>query len=109
MSNWSDGTPVRILEITPSAATAISDLKNDVQVSVFPNPNSIGSWQLAVGNDLVGSNFTITDVSGRVVFQTKIQNLKSEIKVHELAVGLYFYQLKNSSYEFLKSGKLVVE
>jgi poly(3-hydroxybutyrate) depolymerase len=109
MSNWSDGTPIRILEVTPSAATAIRDLKSEVQVFVSPNPNSSGSWQFTVGSDLVGSNFTMTDVSGKVVFQTKIQNQKSEIKANDLAVGVYFYQLKSYLKQIVKTGKLIVE
>lgn len=109
MGNWSDGTPIRILEITPSAATVISDLKNDKSVSVFPNPNNSGSWQLTVSNDLAGSNFAMTDVNGNIVFQSKIQNLKSDIKMNGLSAGVYFYQLKNSLNGVLKSGKLVVE
>ncbi len=109
MGNWSDGTPVRILEVTPAAPTPIKDLKNETSVSVFPNPNSIGIWQFTVGNDLVGSNLVMTDVSGKIVHYSKIQSIKSEVEVGELTGGVYFYQLKNSVNEILKSGKLVLE
>lgn len=109
MGNWSDGMPIRILEITPSASTGVEDLKNEISVSVFPNPNSAGTWQFTVGNELVGSNLVMTDVSGKIIFQSKIQNLKSKIEVNGLPGGVYFYQLKNSANEILKSGKLVVE
>jgi len=109
MGNWSDGTPIRNLEITPSANTGVNDLKNETSVSVFPNPNSVGRWQFTVGNDLIGSNLAITDVSGKIVFHSKIQNLKSENEISGLATGVYFYQIKNSDNGMLKSGKLVVE
>lgn len=109
MGNWSDGTPVRILEITPHAVTSVAELKNESGVNVFPNPNSVGSWQLTINNELIGNNFYVTDLQGKNVFESKIQNLKSKIELGNIAHGLYFYQLKNSSNEILKSGKLVVE
>jgi len=109
MGNWSDGTPVRILEITPAAPTSVNDLDNEVDASVYPNPNSIGNWQLSLASDWVGSNFEMTDINGRVVFQTEIRNLKSEISIGNITSGIYFYQVKNSSNEHKKTGKLVVE
>src|SRR5205823_4393203 len=32
MGNWSDGTPLRILEITPSAVSIIDNLKDNIEV-----------------------------------------------------------------------------
>lgn len=108
MGNWSDGTPVRILEVTPNAPTAVSNLENEAEVSVYPNPNIVGSWQLVVGSKAVGSDFVLLDVNGSVVFQSQISNPKSKIEVNGIASGVYFYQLKSSSNETLKTGKLVV-
>jgi predicted esterase len=109
MGNWSDGTPVRILEVTPAATTLINDLQNEVGVSVYPNPNSVGSWQLTVDKNLIGCDFVLTDVGGRNVFQSKIQNLKSKIEPSNIADGIYFYQLKSPSNEILRTGKLVFQ
>lgn len=108
MGNWSDGTPVRILEVTPNIPTAVNDLKNETEVSVYPNPNTVGSWQLAVGSKVVGDEFVLIDVNGGTVLTTQISNPKSEIQVNDIAKGFYFYQIKNSSNEILKSGKLMV-
>ena len=108
MGNWSDGTPVRILDVIPAAPTSVNDLKNEVEVLVYPNPNSVGSWQLTVDKELIGSNFILKDAVGRNVFQSEIQNLKSRIEPRNITQGFYFYQVKNSSNEILKTGKLAV-
>lgn len=108
MGNWSDGIPVRILEVTPDATTSVNDLKSEVGVSVYPNPSSLGSWQLAVGSNAVGGNFEVADVSGKVIFQSEIRNQKSEISIDNISKGVYFYHIKNLSGHLLKNGKLVV-
>jgi predicted esterase len=108
MGNWSDGTPVRILEVTPGAATGTNDVKKEMDVAVYPNPNSTGSWQLAVGKEVVGSEISLFDVNGQMVFQSEIKNPKSAIEARGIAKGIYFYQIKNPFNELLKSGKLLV-
>ena len=110
MGNWSDGTPVRILEITPSASTGVNDLKKEISVLIYPNPNN-GNFELRVINfELNGqTQLQIFDVSGRSVFESSIHNSQSAIQVNNIARGLYFYQLKNSLNQILKSGKIAIE
>jgi hypothetical protein len=109
MGNWSDGTPVRILEITPSAPTGIEYLKNELSVSVFPNPSK-GNLQFTVAGFEFKQllNLEMYDALGRKAL-TCILNHQSSIINYQLSDGVYFYQLKNSSNEILRSGKLVVE
>jgi len=110
MGSWSDGTPVRILEITPSASTGVNDLKSGVEVKILPNPNN-GNFELRILNFELNdkTQFQLFDVSGRKVFESVINNPQSAISVTGIEYGLYFYQLKKSSNQTLKSGKIVVE
>ncbi len=108
MGNWSDGTPVRILEITPSASTSINYLKNEV--SVFPNPTK-GNYELSITNYEWKQpvKFELFDMKGTLLEQADIQSPIFNLQSGNFSSGIYFYELKNSSNEILKKGKLVVE
>ncbi|HLP18855.1 MAG TPA: T9SS type A sorting domain-containing protein [Chitinophagales bacterium] len=109
MGNWSDGTPVRLLEITPAAPTAINDINSNATISVYPNPSTVGNWQLTVSNYLLGSDVVVTDVNGSVIYTSAIKNSTTKISIDNAARAVYFYQLKTRSGELLKSGKLMME
>lgn len=110
MGNWSDGTPVRILEVTPQATTSIDNLKNEVNVTIYPNPNS-GNFELRISDfELkISLELNVLDVTGKFVVKSTIVNPQSAISLDYVAGGIYFYQLKNSSNEILKTGKLIIE
>jgi hypothetical protein len=74
-----------------SITTGIHDVNIESEISVFPNPNTMGSWELNVGEELMGSKIDVMDVSGKLVFQSEIRNPKSEI--HLSASGIYFLRL----------------
>ena len=38
MGNWSDGTPVRVLEVTLASSTSAVNINDQPIVSLFPNP-----------------------------------------------------------------------
>jgi len=84
-----------------SIATGISDLNTDAQIAVYPNPNAIGSWQLSVGNSLVGKEVEVFDATGRIVFKSKIQNPKSKIEL-QVASGVYMLKITSGKNTYLK-------
>lgn len=110
LGNWSDGTPIRILEVTPSAPSAVDNLKNEVEVKIFPNPNS-GNFEFRIANFELSKKLelSVADLTGKIIFRSAISNPQSAIQLSDVAGGLYFYQLKNAAGEILKKGKLVVE
>lgn len=109
MGTWSDGTPLRILEITPHAVSGINETENQISVSVFPNPSK-GSFEFRVSSFEFKQplNLELYDAIGRKILARTLDSQSSIIN-HQFSGGIYFYQLKNSSNEILKSGKLVVE
>jgi hypothetical protein len=78
-----------------SITTGIHDVNIESQISVYPNPNTAGSWELNVGEELMWSKIDVMDVSGKLVFQSEIQNPKSEI--HLSASGIYFLRLTSEN------------
>jgi hypothetical protein len=69
----------------------IEDLLED-KISVYPNPVIDGSWQIEVGNSLVGKRYSDCDANGKIIYKTVIQNTKSEI-VFEAAKGIYLMRI----------------
>ena len=76
-------------------ATGINDLTGDERVSIYPNP-SIGSWQLSVDNELVGSSMEIYDEQGRLVFRSEIRDPRSEMTL-DVASGVYYLRIANNN------------
>ncbi len=86
--------------------TGVEDLNDDASFSLYPNPVSqlaIGSLQFAVSEQLIGNQFTLTDIEGKVIecgrIKSSIFNLQSSI----LSKGLYFVQIGNTT------RKLIIE
>ena len=75
--------------------TGISDISEE-RISIYPNPNSVGNWQLAVDNDLLGAKLEVYDEQGRIVFQSKISLLKSKIDL-DVSSGVYYLRISNDS------------
>ena len=76
-------------------STGINQLAED-QVLLYPNPNSTGSWKLAVNDELVGKVLSVYDVQGQLVYQTMIQTAKSEI-VLGVPSGVYWLKIYSAN------------
>jgi hypothetical protein len=81
--------------------SGISDLTGDAQIEVYPNPNTVGSWQLVVGNGLLGKELEVTDVTGKVIWKSEIRNQKSDIHL-SLASGVYLLKITSGKNTYLK-------
>jgi len=71
------------------------------ECSIYPNPNTTGSWQLSVSSELVGKEFEVTDVNGKLVFKSEIRNLKSEINLR-VSSGVYLLKIISGKNTYLK-------
>jgi poly(3-hydroxybutyrate) depolymerase len=107
VGDWSDGTPVRILEVTPSALSAIRSTDDKVLVSIFPNP-ATESMYFTVSEPQANLQVNILDELGRIVAQQSFNNLLCKVETGNLKPGMYFYQLKLEN-EVVKGGKVVIE
>lgn len=69
-------------------------------ISVFPNPSD-GRIDIVLTPDLFGS-LSITDASGRMVFEKDIQNTHSVLDLSNLAEGMYFIHVSGFNYKLFK-------
>jgi hypothetical protein len=67
-----------------------------VSFSVFPNPAST-QLNLSISEEHTGSTFALTDLTGRVVLKSEIENHKSEISIASLPSGIYLATLTTPS------------
>jgi hypothetical protein len=53
-------------------------------------------WNLEVGDNLLGSQVTIFDAEGRLIFKSEIRNAKSEIDLN-ISSGVYMMRINSST------------
>jgi len=61
------------------------------QLKLFPNP-ATETITIEAKAEFIGSNYTITDLTGRVLIKGLLLNEKSGINVSELSDGAYLFQ-----------------
>ena len=81
---------------SPVLVTGINDLAAGENITIYPNPNAVGNWQLAVGNNLVGSALELFDDQGRLIFHSAISNQNSALSI-EVPSGVYYLRISNEN------------
>ncbi len=105
MGNWSDGTPIRPLEVTPTAATAV----NEVPIAsafVYPNPasdNCYFKFKIPFSGKL-----ELLDITGKLVATRSFYGTEATIQLSMLSAGVYFYRLSDTA-GIVGQGRLVKE
>ncbi len=85
------------------AVNGINETVNGVSgICLYPNPVSNQEIEVEVSADLTGSQIQIFDTKGELVFQSKIQNLKSKISLPSIPSGLYIAKCGPISRKFIK-------
>ncbi len=71
-------------------------------LNVYPNPTG-NEIIIKVNPSLVGSEYTITDLYGRLLLTGKLSSETKSVDIHQLTAGMYFIQVENSyTKRFLK-------
>lgn len=97
-SLWNSITETRI--DFDEYGTAIENPVSGDDYIVFPNPFNGNSINIKLSNKFTADEvITISDISGRNVYQQKIQSTNQQIKIENLSLqeGIYILRLKNSS------------
>lgn len=104
MGNWSNGTPVKKLEVTPAAVT---DLVNPTEIRIQINYQPLSkSISIRIPN-LISDEvylFQLYDVNGKLIHVNEIASMNEQLYTGELS-GVYVYQLISNK-GTLKTGKL---
>jgi hypothetical protein len=85
----------------PLVVSGINDFAADVTIDVYPNPTSTEGWQLMVGAGLLGKELELTDASGRVIYQSRITNLKTHIDL-QISAGIYLLKVTAGNKSYLR-------
>lgn len=109
MGNWSDGSPVRILEITPSANSSNITELEESDICIYPNPVYHGSLQIDLHPASSGLTINLINVSGKIVRSQKLSTSRTTVDISDVSPGVYLYRFTNKSGSILNSGKLMVE
>ena len=104
MGNWSDGTPVRPLVVTPSSNNAIPETEL-VKSSVYPNP-ATNAAIIMLAQDMEGT-LSIDDITGRAVVQQSFKGAQVAVDLSGLPKGLYHYTIDNAQSLSYSKGKIV--
>jgi hypothetical protein len=70
-------------------------------LNVYPNPTN-DKFTLNVSNDLLGKSYVITDFSGRIISQGKINSMTQTIDIQEVSKGSYLLQIDKSTAKAIK-------
>jgi Secretion system C-terminal sorting domain/WD40-like Beta Propeller Repeat len=99
----------QVTVITSNAASSLKVISKEPlpQLKVFPNPFT-GTINIEI-NELTaeGALFNLYDLSGKIIKQQKINNLRTSISFNHLSSGIYPYQIIDGKGKLIYSGKLV--
>ncbi len=80
---------------TIALATSVGNLGlRNADFGLNPNP-AIESVRLSMDESMVGSNLTITDITGREVLHSAVQIRNSQFDIRNLSQGVYFVTIAN--------------
>ena len=72
----------------------ISTVDEGSMLEIYPNPNAVGNWQLAVGNELLGGELEVFDVQGRILFNSELRTQNSKLELN-IPPGVYYLRISN--------------
>jgi hypothetical protein len=106
--DWIGSAWVNIDRITYtySGPTAISETINEADYSIYPNPaNNVIT--IRSKNSKTGSSYSITDQTGKLVLQGKLQDETTPVDITTLNNGIYFIKIGDRSqptFKVIKQG-----
>lgn len=86
------GLPVRCIQ--NSGATGLNNIKKS---DIIISPNPVNEFlNISVDDKMIGSNYFITDISGKILFTGNISNQNMTIELARLEKGIYIIQAGNN-------------
>jgi hypothetical protein len=70
-------------------------------IRVWPNP-ATSSFTLAVDAEMIGTSYTFSDMTGRVIYSHVVEKDKTTLRLDGLTAGLYFLHINGMSYKLVK-------
>ena len=76
-------------------------------ISVYPNPNN-GSFTFSLQHTKPGSELSIYDVFGKIIYSTRLIGGSNSIDISNHASGVYFYKVSSDGNE-IGNGKVILK
>ena len=86
--------------------TGLNNLSGNYEIRVFPNPAS-SSITVSVPEALIGSNLTVTDITGRQLANVLLTTANRELSTDSFANGVYFATIRKDGGVYSK--KLMIQ
>ena len=81
---------------------SVKKIDFDIEFSVYPNPNK-GEFTVKLNQNAIGnSSIKITDLSGRIIYQSIVSNSQFEVKLLNVTSGNYFIEIENNNQSTVK-------
>jgi len=90
-----------------SPTTGISDVSNNIEVSIFPNP-ATDQLYITADLNLEGHQVVITDMNGKLVRIRPLTNGVNSIELSDVASGNYIYRIADKTGRFIKQDRFTV-
>lgn len=100
----SDDTTYTI-DMCANTPTSITNNINNPEISIYPNPTK-DVLNISAPN-CESLNFTICDVTGKIVLSEKLNTQNNQIEVSDLGTGIYFVRVFNETNNIFQ--KLIIE
>ena len=91
--------------IIVQSATGIEENQLQSDFYVYPNPTN-NLMTIEAGSSIIGSQYFITDLTGRQVFNGKLLKETTPVDVSQLKPGIYIIQIlgqRGQSYKVIKN------
>ena len=87
-----------VTAVSVNLCTGIHEKTNAIQFSIYPNPNN-GTINIEIENS---AELQIMDVLGKIVLESKLQNINNTINISYLANGVYYFKIKQADASAIK-------
>ncbi len=88
--------------------SAVTPVKSEGTVTVYPNPNN-GSFTVSLQNNNEEAQIEIYNLLGQTVFTSKLNTGKTELNLNTKPAGVYLYKVATKAGLYISSGKVIIE
>jgi hypothetical protein len=79
---------------SPVIISGIENISEEEIVSIYPNPSTVGRWQLRVGSSFISGEAEMFDADGRSVFKSEIRIPNSTLSLN-VPNGVYLLRVSS--------------
>ena len=96
-SDHKDVSKRPVLKVVLGDQTAdVEKIAQNHNIDIFPNPTT-GLFNLKVQPAMIGKSYSITDITGKLILTSKINNINENLNIDNFEKGTYFLQLEGES------------